>query len=42
MASRVAASLLSAIALPELVTGSLEAYEERAVELASKGNGELL
>jgi len=34
-AGRVAASLLTAIGLPELITDSLEAYENRALELAS-------
>jgi protein O-GlcNAc transferase len=34
MATRVAASLLEATGLPELVTDSREAYEEMAVELA--------
>jgi predicted O-linked N-acetylglucosamine transferase (SPINDLY family) len=33
-ASRVAASLLSAIGLPELITGTQEEYEELALELA--------
>jgi predicted O-linked N-acetylglucosamine transferase (SPINDLY family) len=33
-ASRVAASLLSAIGLPELITSSQEEYEELAIELA--------
>ncbi len=33
---RVAASLLGAVGLPELVTQSLEAYEERARELATR------
>ncbi|MDE2476907.1 MAG: glycosyltransferase, partial [Alphaproteobacteria bacterium] len=33
-ASRVAASLLNAAGLPELVTGSLEAYEALALKLA--------
>jgi protein O-GlcNAc transferase len=33
-AGRVAASLLQAVGLPELVTPSLEAYEARALELA--------
>ncbi len=33
-ASRVAASALTAAGLPELITGSLEAYEARALELA--------
>jgi predicted O-linked N-acetylglucosamine transferase (SPINDLY family) len=33
--SRVAASLLSAVGLPELVTGSLEAYEALALRLAN-------
>jgi len=35
-AGRVAASLLKAVALPELVTGSLEEYEELAVRLAGE------
>jgi predicted O-linked N-acetylglucosamine transferase (SPINDLY family) len=34
-AGRVAASLLNAIGLPELVTGSLAAYERKALELAA-------
>jgi predicted O-linked N-acetylglucosamine transferase (SPINDLY family) len=34
-ASRVAGSLLHAIGLPELVTGSLDEYEARAAELAT-------
>jgi predicted O-linked N-acetylglucosamine transferase (SPINDLY family) len=34
-ASRVAGSLLHAVDLPEMVTDSLEAYEARAVELAT-------
>jgi predicted O-linked N-acetylglucosamine transferase (SPINDLY family) len=34
MASRVAASLITAAGLPELVTDSLDAYEARALELA--------
>jgi len=34
LASRVAGSQLHAIGLPELVTGSLEQYEARALELA--------
>jgi predicted O-linked N-acetylglucosamine transferase (SPINDLY family) len=34
-ASRVAGSLLNAIHLPELITTTLEAYEERAIELGS-------
>jgi protein O-GlcNAc transferase len=34
-ASRVAASLLNAVGLPELVVGSMRDYEEKAVELAS-------
>ena len=33
-AGRVAASLLNAIGLPELITTSLEAYERMAIELA--------
>ena len=36
-ASRVAASLLHAIGLPELVTSTMEAYEDLAVALASGG-----
>jgi len=35
-ASRVAASLLNAVGLPELVTTSLETYETLAIELASR------
>ncbi len=34
---RVAASLLGAIGLPELITHDLEAYEARAIELATRG-----
>jgi predicted O-linked N-acetylglucosamine transferase (SPINDLY family) len=34
-ASRVAASLLTAIGLPELITTTLDAYEAKAVELAT-------
>ena len=34
--ARVAASLLQAVGLPELITHSLEAYEERAVRLATR------
>lgn len=34
-ASRVAASLLAAAGMPELVVGSLQAYEDAAVELAA-------
>jgi len=34
-AGRVAASLLTAVGLPELITTTLEAYEELAVELAT-------
>lgn len=34
--ARVAASLLQAVGLPELIAGSLEDYEERAVRLATK------
>ena len=34
-AGRVAASLLHAVGLPELVTGSLEEYEALALELAT-------
>jgi predicted O-linked N-acetylglucosamine transferase (SPINDLY family) len=34
-ASRMAGSLLTALGLPELITGSLEAYEEKAVELGN-------
>lgn len=33
--ARVAASLLQAVGLPELIAGSLEEYEERAVRLAT-------
>ena len=36
-AGRVAASLLNAVGLPELITSTQEAYEERAVELATDG-----
>ncbi len=36
LASRMAASLLNAIRLPELVTGTQEEYESLAVELATK------
>jgi predicted O-linked N-acetylglucosamine transferase (SPINDLY family) len=39
-AARVAASLLTAVGLPELITHSLEAYENKALELAE--NPELL
>jgi protein O-GlcNAc transferase len=39
-ASRVSASLLNAVGLPELITHSLEAYEELAVRLA-KSRSEL-
>jgi predicted O-linked N-acetylglucosamine transferase (SPINDLY family) len=35
-ASRVAASLLAAIKLPELITHSQEAYEQKAIELAQQ------
>lgn len=35
-ASRMAGSLLNALALPELITDSLAAYEERAVEIATQ------
>ncbi len=35
-ASRVAASLLTAIGLPELITHSQEAYEQKAIELAQQ------
>jgi len=35
-ASRVAASLLTAMDLPELITHSQEAYEEKAIELAQQ------
>src|SRR5207244_6360953 len=35
-AGRVAASLLAAVGLPELVTDSLEAYEALALQLARK------
>ncbi len=34
--ARVAASLLNAVGLPELITGSLAQYEDLAVELAAK------
>lgn len=34
-ASRMAGSLLTSLALPELITDSLQAYEDRAVELAT-------
>ena len=34
-AGRVAASLLNAIRLPELITTTLEAYEEMAIDLAT-------
>jgi protein O-GlcNAc transferase len=34
-AGRVAASLLTALELPELITGSLHEYEQRALELAT-------
>jgi protein O-GlcNAc transferase len=40
MASRAAASVLTALELPELITHSLEDYERRALELA--GNPELI
>jgi protein O-GlcNAc transferase len=40
MASRAAASVLTALKLPELITHTLEDYERRALELA--GNRELL
>jgi predicted O-linked N-acetylglucosamine transferase (SPINDLY family) len=33
--ARVAASLLQAVGLPELIAGSLEEYEDRAVRLAT-------
>jgi predicted O-linked N-acetylglucosamine transferase (SPINDLY family) len=36
-AARMAASLLTAVGLPQLVAGSLAEYEERAVALASDG-----
>ncbi len=36
-ASRMAGSLLTSLGLPELICHSLEAYEDRAVELASHG-----
>jgi predicted O-linked N-acetylglucosamine transferase (SPINDLY family) len=36
-AGRVSASLLKAIGLPELIVGSLEAYEETAIALAHDG-----
>ena len=35
-ASRVAASLLTAMGLPELITDSQEAYEQKAIELAQQ------
>jgi predicted O-linked N-acetylglucosamine transferase (SPINDLY family) len=35
-AARVAGSLLNAIGLPELITGTAEAYEARALELATE------
>ena len=35
-AGRVAASLLNAIALPELITTTLEAYEQLAIDLATQ------
>ena len=38
-AGRVGASLLSAIALPELITDSLSAYEARALSLAQEPSG---
>jgi predicted O-linked N-acetylglucosamine transferase (SPINDLY family) len=38
-ASRVAASLLNALDLPELITHSQEEYEDRAVELATNPSG---
>ena len=34
-ASRMAGSLLKAIGLPELITDGLDAYEQRALELAT-------
>ena len=37
-ASRVAASLLTAIDMPELITSSLQEYEELAVSLANDSN----
>lgn len=37
-ASRVAASLLQAVGLPELVCGSLQAYQALAIELAQDGS----
>jgi protein O-GlcNAc transferase len=37
-AGRVAASLLSAIGLPEMITTSLEAYERAAIDLAQNPN----
>jgi protein O-GlcNAc transferase len=36
-ASRVAASLVTAVGLPEMIVGDLDAYEERAFGLASDG-----
>lgn len=38
-ASRMAASLLTSLKLPELVTATLQDYEELAVELAAPGSG---
>ena len=37
-AGRVAASLLNAIGIRELITSTLEAYENLAIELATKGD----
>jgi predicted O-linked N-acetylglucosamine transferase (SPINDLY family) len=41
MPSRVAASLLSAAGLPELIVGDLKGYEETAVRLATHGSAAL-
>jgi predicted O-linked N-acetylglucosamine transferase (SPINDLY family) len=35
VSGRVAASLLNAIGLPELITTKLEAYEQKAIDLAA-------
>ena len=37
-AGRVAGSLLTAMGMPELVTGSLEEYEQAALDLAALRN----
>lgn len=37
-ASRMAGSLLTALELPELITTTLEDYEERAVQLATQAD----